>query len=235
LRKVKQYSMPTSIDSLRISPWGRKILVADYGRHVVECIDEDGVVVGVLHFPYVSGVKWTVDERVILSSGRFPKHVFLTLITGALHNTASSGWFGYVVDYGVQASNRADSFYIDRVLIQWYLSFFEIKLPLPKHSPYIIRVGEGVFRAGELVKERGFTSFTPIIVLNRCYIVSKPPNTKLALERMTPHYSVIAPKPTYEWEEVDVFSKRYEIDIPGIYRVRTKTNTSIEVYAICKP
>ncbi|RLG81637.1 MAG: hypothetical protein DRO40_09400, partial [Thermoprotei archaeon] len=86
IRKVKQYSMPASIDSLRISPWGQKILVADYGRHIVECISEEGELLGVLYFPYVSGVKWTIDERVIVSSGKFPKHTFLILITGALHN-----------------------------------------------------------------------------------------------------------------------------------------------------
>lgn len=235
LKKIKQYSIPASVDSLRISPWGRKILIADYGRHVIECISEDGELLGILYFPYISGVKWTIDERVILSSGKFPKHVFLTLITGALHNTATSGWFGYVMDYGVQASNRADSFYIDKVLIQWYLSFFEIKLPLPKHSPYLIRVGEGKFKEGELIKEHGFTSFTPIIVLNKCYIISKPANTKLILERMTPHYSIIAPKPTYAWEEVDIFTGKYEINIPGVYRIKAKTNTLTEVYAVCKP
>jgi len=35
LKKVRQYSIPASLDSLRISPWGQKFLVADYGRHVV--------------------------------------------------------------------------------------------------------------------------------------------------------------------------------------------------------
>lgn len=236
LRKIKQYSFPTSMDSLRISPWGKKILVADYGRHIVECIDEDGKVLGTLYFPYISGVKWTVDERVILSSGKFPRHVFLTLITGALHNTVSSGWFGYVVDYGVQASNRADSFYIDRVLIQWYLSFFEIRLPLPKNIPYLIRVGEGRFRKGELIREQGFTSFTPILVLNKCYIVSRPAYTELILERMTPHYSIIAPKPTYTWEELDIFTGKYVIDTPGVYRVRAVTEIdALEIYAVCQP
>ena len=41
VEKVRQYSVPASLDSLRISPWGRKLLVADYGRHTVECISED--------------------------------------------------------------------------------------------------------------------------------------------------------------------------------------------------
>ena len=118
VEKVKQYSVPASLDSLRISPWGQKLLVADYGKHTVECISESGDLLGVLYFPYVSGVKWTLDERVLISSGKFPKHVFLLLITGALHNTVKSGWFGYVMDYGTQSSNRADAFYLDRVLIQ---------------------------------------------------------------------------------------------------------------------
>lgn len=57
--------------------------MADYGRHIVECHGEDGELLGVLYFPYVSGVKWCVDERVVLSSGKYPKHTFLILITGA--------------------------------------------------------------------------------------------------------------------------------------------------------
>ncbi|RLC80898.1 MAG: hypothetical protein DRI61_04835, partial [Chloroflexi bacterium] len=153
VEKVRQYSIPASLDSLRISPWGRKLLVADYGKHTVECISESGELLGVLYFPFVSGVKWTLDERVLISSGKFPKHTFLLLITGALHNTVQSGWFGYVMDYGTQSSNRADAFYLDRVLIEWYLCFWEISLPLPKRAPYVIRVGSGEFEEGELVKE----------------------------------------------------------------------------------
>ena len=38
VERVRQYSIPTSLDSMRITPWGRKLLVADYGRHTVECI-----------------------------------------------------------------------------------------------------------------------------------------------------------------------------------------------------
>ena len=236
VRKIKQCSMPASIDSLRISPWGQKIIVADYGRHVVECISEEGELLGVLYFPYVSGVKWSIDERVIISSGKFPKHTFLILITGALHNTMRSGWFGYVMDYGVQASNRADAFYINRVLIQWYLGFFELQLPLPKHVPYLIRVGSGRYRKEELIKEPGFTSFTPILVFNECFIISKPVSVELILERLTPYYSIIAPKPKLSWEEICTFNGKYKIKVPGIYRVRTKTNASIEeVYAVCKP
>jgi hypothetical protein len=115
VEKVRQYSIPASLDSLRISPWGQKLLVADYGKHMVECINEKGDCLGVLYFPYVSGVKWTLDERALISSGKFPKHTFLLLITGALHNTIKSGWFGYVMDYGTQYSNRADAFWLDKV------------------------------------------------------------------------------------------------------------------------
>ncbi|RLG84647.1 MAG: hypothetical protein DRO40_00430 [Thermoprotei archaeon] len=235
LRKIKQYSMPASIDSLRVSPWGQKILIADYGRHVIECINEDGELLGILYFPYVSGIKWTVDERVVISSGKFPKHVFLILITGALHNTMRSGWFGYIMDYGVQASNRADAFYIDKVLIQWYLGFFELQLPLPKHAPYLIRIGNGKYREMELIKEPGFTTFTPILVLNECIIISKPVNVELILEMMTPYYSIIAPEPNLSWEKVCTFNGKYRIDVPGIYRIRARTDTPIDVYAVCKP
>lgn len=199
--KVRQYSIPVSLDSLRISPWGRKFLVADYGRHMVECVSEEGESLGVLYFPYVSGVKWTLDERVLISSGKYDKHTFLLLVTGALHNTSKSGWFGYVMDYGTQASNRADAFYLDRVLIQWYLGFSEIRLPLPKRAPYVIRVGSGEFDRGELVREQGFEAFTPILVFNRCHIIARPKDVELMLEGMVSYYPLIAPKPDLGWDE----------------------------------
>jgi hypothetical protein len=195
IERVRQYSIPTSLDSLRITPWGRKLLVADYGRHMVECLSEEGEPLGNLYFPYVSGVKWTLDERVLLSSGKYPQHTFLLLITGALHTTAKSGWFGYVMDYGTLASNRADAFYLDRVLIQWYLGFSEISLPLPKTAPYVVRVGSGECGEGELVKEEGFGAFTPILVFNKGHVVARPKDVELALEVLVPHHHIIAPKP----------------------------------------
>jgi hypothetical protein len=234
--RIKEYSLPASIDSMRISPWGRKILVADYGRHTVECISEDGEATGILYFPYVSGVKWSIDERVVLSSGKYPKHVFLLLITGALHNTIRSGWYGYIMDYGVQASNRADMYYLDRILIQWYLGFHEHKLPLPKNKPYVIRIGSGTYKGNELVKEEGFIGFTPIIVFNKCTIFSNPSNIELVLEKITPHYSIIAPKPKQSWEIIDSFKGKYTINIPGIYRLRTINKTILkDTYAVCQP
>jgi hypothetical protein len=235
VEKVKQYSIPASLDSLRISPWGQKLLVADYGRHTVECIRESGDSLGILYFPYISGVKWTLDERVLLSSGKFPKHTFLLLITGALHNTVKSGWFGYVMDYGTQASNRADAFYLDRVLIQWYLGFSEIPLPLPKRAPYVIRVGSGEFGEGELVREQGFEAFTPILVLNRCHIVARPRDVELALEVMMPYHHLIAPKPDLAWDDVERFRGMYEAEVPGVYRVRATSKAAVEVYAVCEP
>ncbi|RLE74372.1 MAG: hypothetical protein DRJ56_07655 [Thermoprotei archaeon] len=233
--RVKKYSVPASLDSLRIAPWGKKLLVADYGRHVVECVGEDGGSLGVLYFPYVSGVKWTLDERVIVSSGKYPKHVFLMMITGALHNTVKSGWFGYVADYGTQSTNRGDAFYMDRVLIEWYLGFSEIPLPLPKTAPYAIRVGSGEFGTGELVKEPGFDSFTPILVFNEGYVVARPEDAELKLEVLVPHHHLIAPKPSLDWEEVGRFRKTYRINVPGLYRVRTASEGAVEVYAVCKP
>ena len=235
VEKVRQYSIPASLDSLRISPWGRKLLVADYGRHTVECISENGECLGTLHFPFVSGVKWTLDERVLVSSGKFPKHTFLLLITGALHNTVQSGWFGYVMDYGTQSSNRADAFYPDRVLIQWYLGFSEVPLPLPKRAPYVIRVGSGEFEEGEIVKEQGFDAFTPVLVFNRCHIAARPKNVELALEVMVPHHHLIAPKPDPAWDEVERFKAMCEVGVPGVYRVRTISKASVEVYAVCEP
>jgi len=233
--KVRRYSVPVSLDSLRISPWGQKLLVADYGRHIVECVSEDGESLGTLYFPYVSGVKWTLDERVLISSGKFPKHTFLLLITGALHNTVKSGWFGYVMDYGTQSSNRADAFYLDRVLIQWYLGFSEVPLPLPKRAPYVIRVGSGEFGRGELVRERGFETFTPILVFNRAHITARPGDVELALEVMVPYHHLIAPKPEPAWDEVVRFRGRCEVDAPGVYRVRATSKTAVEVYAVCEP
>ena len=235
VEKVKQYSVPASLDSLRISPWGQKLLVADYGKHTVECISESGDLLGVLYFPYVSGVKWTLDERVLISSGKFPKHVFLLLITGALHNTVKSGWFGYVMDYGTQSSNRADAFYLDRVLIQWYLGFSEIPLPLPKRAPYVIRVGSGEFGEGELVREQGFEAFTPLLVFNRCHIAARPKDVELALEVMVPYHHLIAPKPDLAWDEVERFRGKCEVNVPGVYRVRVTSKAVVEVYAVCEP
>jgi hypothetical protein len=235
VEKVRQYSVPTSLDSLRITPWGRKLLVADYGRHQVECITEEGEPLGSLHFPYVSGVKWTLDERVLLSSGKYDKHTFLLLITGALHNTIRSGWFGYVMDYGTQASNRADAFYLDRVLIQWYLGFSELPLPLPKRAPYVVRVGSGEFGAGELVKERGFDAFTPIPVFNEGHLVARPRDVELALEALVPHHHLIAPKPDSAWDEVERFRGECQVRVPGVYRVRSVSGAAVEVYAICRP
>jgi len=235
VEKVRRYSVPASLDSLRISPWGQKLLVADYGKHAVECISESGDCLGVLYFPYVSGVKWTLDERVLISSGKFPKHTFLLLITGALHNTVRSGWFGYVMDYGTQASNRADAFYLDRVLIEWYLCFWEIPLPLPKRAPYVIRVGSGEFAEGKLVREQGFEAFTPILVFNRCHIAARPRDVKLALEALVPYYHLVAPKPDLAWDEVERFRGMCEVDVPGVYRIRAVSKGAAEVHAICKP
>jgi hypothetical protein len=220
---------------LRIAPWGRKLLVADYGRHTVECLSEEGEPLGNLYFPYVSGVKWTLDERVLLSSGKYPQHTFLLLITGALHTTAKSGWFGYVMDYGTQASNRADAFYLDRVLIQWYLGFSEISLPLPKTAPYVVRVGSGEFAAGDLVKEQGFDAFTPILVFNEGHVVARPKDVDLALEVLVPHHHIIAPKPDLAWDEVEKFRGTCEVSVPGVYRVRAVSKAAVEVYAICRP
>lgn len=233
--KVRQYSIPTSLDSLRISPWGKKLLVADYGRHLVECISEKGEPLGVLYFPYVSGVKWTLDERVLISSGKYDKHAFLLLVTGALHNTVKSGWFGYVMDYGTQASNRADAFYLDRVLIQWYLGFSEVSLPLPKRAPCVIRVGSGEFGEGEFVREQGFESFTPILVFNRGHIVARPKDVELMLEALVPYHHLIAPRPELAWDEVERFRGMCKVSVPGVYRVRAMSKAPVEVYAICKP
>ncbi|MGY4706288.1 YncE family protein [Candidatus Bipolaricaulota sp. J31] len=233
--KVRRYSVPASLDSLRISPWGRKLLVADHGGHTVECVSEDGDILGTIYFPYVSGVKWTLDERVLISSGKFPRHTFLLLMTGALHNTVESGWFGYLVDYGTQASNRADAFYPDRVLIQWYLGFSEISLPLPKRAPYVIRVGEGEFEEGQPVRAQGFTAFTPILAFNRCHIIARPKDMELALEVMVPHHHLIAPKPEPEWEEVARFKGVLAVEMPGVYRVRARSKGRLEVWAICAP
>ena len=235
VEKVRQYAIPASLDSLRISPWGRKLLVADYGKHMLECISERGESLGILYFPYVSGVKWTLDERVLISSGKFPKHTFLLLITGALHNTMKSGWFGYVMDYGTQSSNRADAFCLDRVLIQWYLGFSEISLPLPRRAPYVIRVGSGEFGEGELVREQGFEAFTPILVFNRCHIAARPKDIELALEVMVPYHHLIAPKPELAWDEVEKFKGVCEVNVPGVYRVRAISQATVEVYAVCEP
>ena len=235
VERVRQYFIPTSLDSLRIAPWGRKLLVADYGRHMVECISEQGEPWGSLYFPYVSGVKWTCDERVLLSSGKYGQHTSLLLITGAMHTTVESGWFGYVMDYGTQASNRADAFYLDRVLIQWYLGFSEVPLPLPKRAPYVVRVGSGEFDAGELVKEQGFGAFTPILVFNEGHVVARPKDVELALEALVPHHHLIAPKPDLAWDEVERFRGMCQVSVPGVYRVRATSKAAVEVYAICKP
>ena len=232
--RVRRYSAPVSLDSLRISPWGRKLLVADYKRHMVECIGEEGESLGVLYFPYVSGVKWTLDERVLVCSGKYDKHVFLLLITSAIHNTIRSSWYGYLMDYGVQASNRADSFYLDRVLIQWYLGFSEVKLPLPKEVPFSFRVGNEIKKDGS-IGEQGFVTFTPIVNLNKCHIIATPYEKEIIIERLMSSYSIISPKWPLVWEEIDRFMKVYEINVPGIYRLKSLSNDPIECFSVCKP
>ncbi len=233
--KVRQYAIPTSLDSMRITPWGNKLLVADYGSHRVECIGEDGETLGTLYFPYVSGVKWAPDERVLISSGKYGKHTFLLLVTGALHNRVTSGWFGYVMDYATQASNRADAFYLDKVLTQWYLGFSELSLPLPKRAPYMIRVGSGDFREGQAVTEQGFKEFTPILIFSSGHIVASPSDVELHLEVMVPYHHMIAPAADLTWERVRRFTGTCAVDMPGVYRVVTTTESTVDVYAVCKP
>ncbi|RLE84213.1 MAG: hypothetical protein DRJ41_03525 [Thermoprotei archaeon] len=233
-KRIRKYSAPVSLDSMRISPWGRKLLVADYKRHLLECVSEEGELLGILYFPYITGVKWTLDERALISSGKYDKYTSLLLITGALHNTARSGWYGYIMDYGVQPSNRADAFYLNKVLIQWYLGFYEINLPLPKEVPFTVRVGEGSFSEGSYLVEPGFETFTPILVFKRCYVAAYPQNVKLMLERLVPYYSFIAPKLPVRWIEVGSFKGSCEIRFPGVYRIKTCARSRVEVYGVCK-
>ena len=231
---IRGYGAALSMDTQQALP-SRTLAVIDHLGHVVELLNEDGGVKGRIYFPYPGGVRFTPDERLLISSGRVPNHTHLLLMVGATHLQSTSGWFGYLWDYGTLASNRADSYFIDKVLIQWSLSAFEVPVPLPKFRKYLIRVGSA--REGVLAKEARYTSFTPIPVMSRCWLFMEGEG-KVCIEVMKPNYSLVAPQGIENWvqfNEVDIKSSPHLIEVPGIYRVRITKGFLKSSYVICKP
>jgi len=231
---VRGYGAALSMDTQQGVP-SKTLVVADHLSHIVEVLNEDGGVKGRIYFPYPGGVRFTPDERLIISSGRVPNHTHFLLIVGATHLQSTSGWFGYLWDYGTLASNRADSYYVGKVLIQWSLSAFEVPVPLPKFRKYLIRVGNA--REGVLAKEARYTSFTPIPVMSRCWLFMEGEG-RVGIEVMKPNYSLVAPQGIESWvqiDTVDIKSSPYLIEVPGIYRVRVVKGFLKNSYAVCEP
>jgi len=232
---VKGFGYAVSMDCQRAAP-SRTIAVVDHLAHVVELISEEGDCKGRIYFPYPGGARFTPDERLIVSSGRLPNHVQLTMIVGATHLTNQSPWFGYLWDFGTLASNRADSYHLDRVLIQWSLSLFEVPVPLPKHKPYVVRMGRGC--NGGYVVEKGYTAPTPLPVLGLCHLVIEG-RGRIAIEMLRPRYALLAPQMSEEWIAVDAIEvsgiSSYRIEVPGIYRVKVLKGEVVDCYAVCKP
>ncbi|MCL4420964.1 MAG: hypothetical protein M1477_04680 [Candidatus Thermoplasmatota archaeon] len=224
---------PTSIDSVRISPWGRKILVSDYGSHKVFVLNEDGEILDSIYHPFVSGIRALIDERAILSSGKYPMHSDLLILTGGLHNVKSS-WFGYLTDYGVQPSNRADLLKPNSVMIQWFLGFGEISLPIKKDVPFVIQIGQGNNIDHELIKATGFDKFTPIIVFGKATFLASDPNVKFAVELLIPRSSILS-HDNDNWITYSKAVGRLTVRDPGIYRIQSLSKTSAKFWAVCSP
>lgn len=233
-RLMRTYACPYSLDAARLRPFAAKLLVADHGRHRVEMIDEEAVPCGEVFHPYVTGVRWSLDERVLLSSGKRSRHVALLTIMGALHTGGDSPWFGLVHDYGTQPSNRADMFHNHRVLVQWFLGFQELELPLPKRAPYVIPIARGDARANELLRAPDYADFTPVVVMTSGTLLARP-GPELAVEYMVPFHSFLAPRPGDVWQELGTFRDRFELTIPGVYRVRARGDGPVDVHAVCRP
>ena len=232
-KKMRALSDPTSIDSVRISPWGRKILVSDYGSHQVLVLDEEGEILDSIYHPFVSGVRSLVDERAVLSSGKYPMHSDLLILTGGLHN-AKSSWFGYLTDYGIQPSNRADLIKPNSVMIQWFLGFSEISLPIKKEVPFVIQMGQGNNIDNELIKVTGFEKFTPVIIFGKATFFASDPNVKFAVELLIPRSSILS----HEDDNWVIYSEaicRLTISDPGIYRVKSLSKTRAKFWAVCSP
>lgn len=233
-RLMRRYACPYSIDSARLRPFAAKLLVADHGRHRVEMLDEEARPCGEVFHPYVTGVRWSLDERVLLSSGKRSHHVALLTIMSALHTGGDSPWFGLVHDYGTQPSNRADLFYNNRVLIQWFLGFQELTLPLPKRAPYVIPIVRGEAKAGALLGAPGYADFTPVVVMASATLMARP-GPELSVEYMVPFHSFLAPRPGDVWQTVGAFSGRFEITTPGVYRLRALGDGPVDAHAVCRP
>ena len=230
-RRKIMLGSPTSIDSMRIAPWGQKIFVADPFNHRIVIVGEEGEQLGFLATPYPTGIKTLVDERVIISSGKIPTHVDLTIISGGLHNVGTN-WFAYLTDYGTQASNRADAVDFHKILIQWFLGFQEVELPLRKEIPFVTILGTGIYNAGDLIMEKGFNSFTPIFVGNHGSVYLSKMNAKFTLEMMEPASSIIAGQKQDEWIALNDAVGRCKIEAPGIYRVRAGEKFTGRAWAI---
>jgi hypothetical protein len=232
-QKMHSLSDPTSIDSVRISPWGRKILVSDYGSHQVFVLNEEGEILDSIYHPFVSGVRSLVDERAVLSSGKYPMHSDLLILTGGLHN-AKSSWFGYLTDYGIQPSNRADMIKPNSVMIQWFLGFSEISLPIKKEVPFVIQIGQGNNIDNELIKVTGFEKFTPIIIFGKATFFVSDPNVKFTVELLIPRSSIISHEDD-NWVIYSITAGRLTVNDPGVYRIKSLSKTRAKFWAVCSP
>ncbi len=232
-RKVLNVSGGVSMDSQRAVP-SRIIALANYLRHEILVLGEDMGVKGLIPSPYPGGVRFSEDERLIVSSGRFPKHVQLTLVYGATHVGWGSGWFAYLWDYGTIASNRACLKGFESVLIQWSLSLIEAPYPLPKFKPFTTYLGSGV--GGNYLSAEGFKAPTPAPALGECYLITSG-SGRVTIERLATKHSVLAPQDRVRWlpfSDAEVGSLA-EVRVPGLYRVKVVEGVVENASLVCRP
>lgn len=221
--------MPLGLDCQR-SPFARSCALSDHSLHRVVVFKEWGEPVGSTPFPYPGGVRFTPDERLIISSGKIPEHVQLTVVLGAVHTTAKSGWAGYLHDYATLPSNRADSADYGRYLFQWALGVFEAEAPLPKHKPYVVRLGSG---ANWYLRQEGYEAPTPLPVLGECHIYYAGPG-ELGAEVLRANYVFYGLHEEEAWRPVERLKNGEAIRAPGIYRLAARGLVE-DAYAVCAP
>lgn len=230
--KVANCKGPTSIDSMRISPWGKKIFVVDHLLHRTIIFDEEGERIGKIISPYPSGIKSLVDERAMISSGKIPNHVDLLFMIGGLH-VVDTNWFAYVYDFATQASNRADGITFDKVLIQWYLGFQEIKTPLKKDIPYVVPLGRANKEDKNLVYQEEYHSFTPIFVGSHADVFASDKNTEITVEMAVPRTGLLSYNHKEDWIVYDRSKGMVKISTSGLFRCKSVGRSEAYLWANC--
>ncbi|AOL16715.1 hypothetical protein BFU36_08365 [Sulfolobus sp. A20] len=220
-----------SIDCQR-SPFGQNCAVVSHKDHQILVFAEWGEIMSRIYFPFPGGVRYTPDERLIISSGKVDKHVQLTVILGATHLRPDNGWSGYLHDYSTLPSNRADSVNLDKYLFQWYLGAFEVKAPLPKFKPYLVKLSDRA--KDDYLKLNDYNSFTPLPVFHECDIILiANSNVEAIVEAKKMSYVFYGT--INDWFLFDTFNNnKYKLRTPGLYRFKVKGEVE-EAYAICKP
>ncbi|MCY0860538.1 MAG: hypothetical protein OWQ54_08925 [Sulfolobaceae archaeon] len=228
-KELLKVNQGLSIDCQR-SPFGQNCAVVSHKDHQIITFAEWGEFMSRVYFPFPGGVRYTPDERLIISSGKIDKHVELTLVLGATHLRPDNGWSGYLHDYSTLPSNRTDSVSLGKYLFQWYLGAFEVESPLPKFRPYSVKLSDKI--KDDYFKVSGYTSFTPLPVFNECDIIVLG-RAKVTVEAKKMNYVFYGT--VDDWYVFDEFeSGKYKITTPGVYRFKANGEVE-EAIGICKP